>query len=327
MLSYEHPQYLWYIAIVPLVLVLLLWHLRDNRKKLRKLGDEDLVKRLFTRPVAHKFDLRLAALLAGITLLFVAMASPRLNNSHEKVTTNSRQIMFCLDLSNSMNCKDLAPSRLERAKLLIKDIVTNNAGENFGLIIFAGKAYLSVPVTEDLTTFYTTLQALNTDAIASQGTAIGDALHLAANSFQDKLDGGHAIILISDGEDHEGDLDEAVNAAKEKDAHIITVGIGTEEGAVVLDAQGGVILDEDGKNAVSKINSNNLERIANDGACFNFNDNSDATNALNTIIESLYKGTRQSTTQKNYSQLFMWPLAAGLGLLIFYFIPQSKKTS
>jgi Ca-activated chloride channel homolog len=326
MFSFVHPFYLVYLLLLPIIFLWLLLQKRMLRKKLRQFADENLQDGLFTKNISTKIGWRWYSFLAGMGCLLIAMASPRLSGVTEEIKVNGRQILFCLDVSNSMNAKDIAPNRLERGKLLIRKIIEQNQGQNFGLVLFAGKATLAVPISEDITTLFTTLSAVNTDIISTQGTSIADALNTAKLSFQEKLDGGKMIFLLSDGEDHNAGIDEIIAQLNDEEIPIFSLGLGSERGEQVLDAQNGLIREDNGEVAISKLSEATLKKIASgtSGAFFNIDEGESVHSTMNNIINGLENGTQKSANHKNYQQLFIWPLALGMLLIFMYFLPQKQ---
>jgi Ca-activated chloride channel homolog len=220
------------IFLIP-ALAFFWWRERDRSKRLRKLGNPSLL--LYSVPVISSMrrNLKLALWGTASLSLTIALARPIWGEELSVVETEGVSVIVVLDVSNSMNAQDISPSRLERAKLAIQDLFDGIEGNEIALILFAGRAFVQFPLTTDVLSAATFVRTVSSDAISRQGTNIGAALQLAMDSFNDALSSQRFIILMSDGENHEGDSLKVADAAAEQGITIFTVGYGTFEGAPI----------------------------------------------------------------------------------------------
>ena len=199
MFRYEHPEHLWLLAAVPLLLLLTAAYWYWRKKAVARLGDVERVMPAFS---GTRFWLKAALFAAGLALLALAWSNPQLGARKQTVTQQASDIIIALDISNSMLCQDVAPSRLELAKVFAQKLVQSLEGERIGLIFFAGNAYLQMPLSTDYSFILQSIQTAAPDLITEQGTAIPAALELAGESFGYEPGGGRAVILIKIGRAH-----------------------------------------------------------------------------------------------------------------------------
>jgi Ca-activated chloride channel homolog len=326
MFYFNNPQALQYLWLVLILLVLVIVHRLWVASQLKKLPDITNGN-FFTKKINSRFGWPQTIMLVGFALLVMAMAEPVSNNGNITQQSTGRQFIFCLDISNSMNAKDVAPSRLEAAKTLIRKIIEQHEGENFGLLVFAGNAYMDVPITDDITSILNNLSAINSDMAPTQGTAVAEALIAACNSFQDKLDGQKTIVLITDGEDHDSKINKALAQINEDEIYCLAVGLGTTNGAEALDEQGGAIYDENGKPVVSKLNESLLEQIAEqtNGQFEIFENNASLLNSLNGLVSQMKKGSSIKANKANLRHWYQLPLALAGVLFGLFFLAHYNK--
>jgi len=328
MFRYEHPEHLWLLAAVPLLalLVVLYWFWRKNA--IARLGNVERVMPGFS---GAKFWLKNALLALGLALLAIAWANPQLGAKKQTVTQEASDVFIALDISQSMLCQDVAPSRLELAKVFSQKLVQALEGERIGLIFFAGNAFLQMPLSTDYTFILQSIQSAAPDLITEQGTAIPAAIEVAKKSFGYEPGGGRAIILITDGEDHdEGSVDKADRAF---DDGIVTyaVGAGTLGGGPIpTGSLGGSQYkrDDDGEIVRTKLNENLLRKIAlaGGGQAFNISQGDAAIAALRREVDNLQKRELEVRSFAEFESWYQWfLLPALLLLLVEFFISFRKK--
>lgn len=315
MFRFANPEYFFLLLLLPLMLALFFYVRYRYNKRLRKFGNPETIAQLMPeaswRKTTYKF------ILIGLALLFliVAMARPQNGARLKEVKKKGVEIMLVVDVSNSMMAEDFSPSRLERTKYAINSLLDKFTDDRVGLIVFAGRAFVQLPITSDYITAKSFVDYVSPGMVNMQGTAIESALKLAGKSFSSGSADSRAIILISDGENHEDDpLAEAARLAKEG-IIVSTIGIGTPEGAPIS-IGGEPIKDENGNIVVSKLNEELLKEIALEtGGTY-----VRATNqslGLNEIVDQIKKlDAREfgTTLFDEYNELY--PYFAGIALLL-----------
>ncbi|MCB0685726.1 MAG: VWA domain-containing protein [Saprospiraceae bacterium] len=318
MFRFEYSDNLWYLlGLIPLLGLLYLgWHW--YQKQAKNLGEPLLVEDI-TRGVSRKrkeWQYILALLI--FTLLVVAWANPQWGAKREKVKSKSSDIFIALDISNSMYCQDVAPSRLDQAKRFAAQLVQQLRGERIGLILFAGNAYLQMPLTSDYAAAEVFIQSANPNLAGTQGTAIGDAIRKAEDGFTQDAKYHRVMVIISDGEDHDPDALQMAKEAHEKGMIIFTVGVGTAEGSFIpMNVRGNEDWkrDEEGQPVRTKLNETLLNEVANQGGgdYFYLNNSSSILKDIDQKVDVLEKREfeeRSFTEYESYFQLFL-----GLGIL------------
>ena len=270
MLRFEHKEYFFLLLLIPIVISLYFYVQYQTKKQLEKIGNIDLMKRLMPDRNEKKSLLKFIALNVVLFFLILALAQPQMGTKMEKVQRKGIDIMIALDVSKSMLSQDVAPSRLEKSKLLIQTLLKNLDGDRVGLVIFAGNAYLQMPLTVDYSSLLLYLRSITTNSVPTQGTIITDALEKSEAAFKETDKKHKAIIVITDGEDHE---ENAINMAEElasDGTKVFTVGVGTANGGTipVYDQNGQKTdekKDENGAVIISKMNANMLQALAKGG--------------------------------------------------------------
>lgn len=306
MLRFEDPIYFWLLLFMPLLFLLRLLVWRKKRSQAKRFGNPDLVAKLApdvskSRPTV-KFWLQMAALV----VLILMLARPQMGTkiSHEK--RNGIEAIICLDISNSMMAEDVAPSRLDKSKMLVENLVDHFSNDKVGLVVFAGDAFVQLPITSDYVSAKMFLQNIAPSLIATQGTDIARAIQVAMHSFtqQDKV--GRAIIIITDGEDHEGGAEQAAEEARKKGINVFILGVGNTKGAPIPDGQGGYMKDGSGQVVMSALNESMCQQVAKagSGTYIHVDNTSDAQDKLNDELTKLQKGETDSVIYSEYDEQF-----------------------
>ncbi|MDT3366423.1 MAG: VWA domain-containing protein, partial [Bacteroidota bacterium] len=261
-----HPEYLWLLVLVPLLPVAYAVKEGLRRRRLRRFGDEELVRELMPswNPAIGWVKVVLFALAFG--LFVVGLARPRTGSKYAEKTVNGSHIVIALDVSNSMLAQDYSPNRLERAKYAIRRLTRSLEGngrraDRIGLVVFAGDAYVQLPVTSDYASAELFLDGISTNSVAIQGTDIAKALTVSSRCLMDESDAGKAIVLISDGESHEDDPVPVAEAIHGNGIDIFTIGVGDTRGTPIL-IDGTAMKDEDGKIVTTRLDEKILGDIA-----------------------------------------------------------------
>jgi len=313
-LSFENPAYFLLLALVPVAAILL----NRGRKSRLKLSDKIVSKSLFEKISVRKSDnfiRRRNALLISFTFIIISLVNPQLPGERQQVNKESADIFIAFDISRSMLAQDIAPDRLTRSKLFAVSLVQSLKTERIGLIVFAGAAYVYMPLTGDYNAAIDFINGLSTEMASYQGTAIGDAIQIAEKAFTEEANRNRGLIIISDGEDHDSGVLKSAEAASKNGLIITTLGVGTDRGGMIPDVtQGGsnYKLDESGAPVRSKLNSSILKEIAgrSRGNYYNINDARNAISGVKNMVSKLDKGAYQSIdTSDNFSlyPFFLWP--------------------
>lgn len=315
MFRFEDPAYLWLLLVLPLLVIIYMVAMRRRTVKLRKFGDAALIRDLMpdaskTRP-AFKFGL----LLGALALAIIMLARPQMGLKISHDTRNGIEAIIAIDISNSMLAQDVVPSRLEKSKMLVENLVDRFTKDRIGLVVYAGDAFVQLPITTDYVSAKMFLHDISPALISTQGTDIARAISVSMNSFTQQKDMGKAIILITDGEDHEGGALEAAREAKKKGINVFILGVGSASGAPIPQGNGDYLKDNAGNVVMSALNENMCMDIAKagNGTYIHVDNTSDAQDKLNMQLEKLQKGETDNVIYSEYNEQFQ---AVGILVLI-----------
>ena len=319
MLRFEDPSYLWLLWLIPVLVLVRLAGWRRRRARLKKLGDPELLKQLMPNISKYRPTVKFVLLLAALALVIVMVARPQMGSkiSHDK--RHGIETIICLDISNSMLAQDVAPSRLDKSKMLIENLVDNFNNDKIGLIVFAGDAYVQLPITADYVSAKMFLQNINPGLIQTQGTNIGEAIALASKSFTQQENVGRAIIVITDGENHEEGAQEAAAAANKQGINVFILGIGNAKGAPIPMGDGSYLKDHAGNTVMTALNEQMCRDLAQagKGEYIHVDNTSDAERKLNDAITKLQKGDVTSVIYSAYDEQFQ---AVGILVILLLII-------
>ena len=233
MFRFENENYLWALLIIPILLVLFWLAMRWRKNALSKFGESSLINKLVPDLSFNKQRLKFLLYLGAIGFTIIGLANPQVGSKLEKVKIQGVDVIIAIDVSKSMLAEDLSPNRLDVAKRLVSKLIEKLGNDRIGLIVFAGNAYLQMPLTVDYSAAKIFLKTINTDLVPSQGTALGQAIELAKENFDQDQTKFKALVLITDGENHEAGVLDAAEDAHDEGVIIHTLGIGSEEGAPI----------------------------------------------------------------------------------------------
>lgn len=328
MFRFQHNDHLLLLAIVPVVVALFIWMISWRRKKLNRLGDQRLIRQQLLGTVYGRGTLKLILFALALALAIIGWANLQKGSKAEQVQRKGVDVVIALDVSKSMLAQDLQPDRLTRAKQLISRMMDKMKSDRVALIVFAGHAYLQVPLTVDYSAMKMMLQTVNPGLIPTQGTVISEAVDLANKSFSQKEKKYKAMVLISDGEDHDDKAISKVREAVEQGVIVHTVGIGSPQGATLLDPETKSIkLDEAGNPVVSKLNEAELQSIAKEGkgTYTLLRNTDDAADKLVDEIDGMEQKSMGAVVFTDYTSYFQYfLLAAVLLLLLEWLLPNAK---
>lgn len=266
MFRFEEPTYLYLLLLLPFLAAFYLYSNYRRRKAIRKFGDPVLMAQLMPDVSKYRPDVKFWLVFAAIGLFAVLLARPQFGSKLETVKRQGVEVMIALDISNSMFAQDVQPSRLEKAKRLVAQLVDKMENDKVGMIVFAGDAFTQLPITSDYISAKMFLESINPSLISKQGTAIGAAINLATRSFTPQEGVGRAVIVITDGENHEGGAVEAAKAAAEKGIQVSVLGVGMPDGAPIpVEGTNDFRRDRDGNVVVTRLNEQMCQEIAQAG--------------------------------------------------------------
>ena len=306
MLRFEDPIYLWMLLIIPILVLVRFIVWQKRKRNLRKFGEPSLLKEMMPDVSKYRPTIKFCLLLSVITILIFMIARPQVGSkiSHEK--REGIEVLIALDISNSMLAQDVIPSRLEKSKLLIEDLVDHFTNDKVGLVVFAGDAFVQLPITNDYVSAKMFLQNINPSLITTQGTDLARAISLSQSCFTQREHIGRAIIVITDGEDHEGGALEAAREAYKKGINVFILGVGTSKGAPIPDGNGGYLKDNSGQTVLSALNEQMCQQVAKagNGVYIHVDNTSDAQEKLNKELSKLQSGISDTVVYSEYNEQF-----------------------
>ena len=327
MFRFATPEYFYLLLILPLLWGVHLLSARARRRAIERFGDPATVSELMPEASTARPRYKFVLFSAAVLLLVVALARPQFGSKLKEVTRTGIEIMLAVDVSNSMLAQDFEPSRLERTKFAIDRLTQQLEQDRIGLIVFAGDAYMQLPITSDYVAARSFAAQISPTMVAKQGTAIGAAIDLAASSFSSGSEGSRVIVVISDGENHEDDALAAAKAAAEKGIRIYTIGIGTPEGAPIS-IDGEFIKDEQGDMVVSKLDEQMLEQIAltTGGAYIRATNRSLGLDEIVQKINEVEKKELTSTVFEDFNEQYQYLIGLALALLLLEFAMLERRS-
>jgi Ca-activated chloride channel family protein len=306
MLRFETPIYLWLLLLIPLLMIVRWVVSRRQAKRLKKFGDPMLLRDLMPDVSRFRPLLKFWLLSGALAVLILMLARPQMGTgiSHEK--RNGIEAIICIDISNSMKAEDVQPSRLDKSKMLVENLTEHFTNDKIGLVVFAGDAFVQLPITSDYVSAKMFLQNTDPSLIATQGTNIGRAIDVAMHSFTQQENVGRAIIVITDGEDHEGGALEAAREAKKRGINVFILGIGNPKGAPIPLGNGDYMKDASGQTVMSALNEQMCRDVAKagSGTYIHVDNTSDAQEELNDNLIKLQKGETSSVIYSEYNEQF-----------------------
>ncbi|MBA2612851.1 MAG: VWA domain-containing protein [Bacteroidetes bacterium] len=322
MFKFEHTIYFYAFAALPVMLVLVILYFISRRKKLKRLGEANLISELIPYSSKRKRVIKIILFMLGFSSLVIALCNLQTGSKLTEVKREGADIIVCIDVSNSMLAQDLSPDRLTRAKYALEKMIDGLEGDRLGLVIFAGEAYVQLPITTDYSAAKLFLESISPGMVPVQGTNISDAIIKASESFSNDEGKNRAIILITDGENHDSEAIKAAEDANKKGIMISTIGIGSEKGVPIPLIENGVMKgyrkDKDGQTVITKLNSNLLKTIASKANGV-FVQASQADVGLGAVLDKigeLDKAQIENKMYTDYEDQFQWFL--GLALILFF---------
>lgn len=332
MFRFAYPDYLYLLLLIPLLLVGFLVVFKKSSQQLKAFASEEMLKIISPRKSNKKIFMKFLFVLLAIALIIGGIANPQVGTKMETIKQVGIDIFILLDVSKSMAAQDIQPSRLQKAKFEISKLIQNLKGDRIGLIVFSGDAYIQFPLTSDYSAANLFLNSVDHNSVPQPGTAIESAIRLASNSFQENVKTKKAIVLITDGEDHEGNIMSAVEEAKEKGIKIFCIGVGSKNGAPIPIMEKNSIIgykkDELGNVIISKLDEATLRQIAKegDGKFYRSTNSDDELEKVFYDLAKIEKNMFGETKVADYEDRFYYLLIpAFFILLVEIFISPAKS--
>ena len=326
MLIFAQSTFLWLLLLVPVIPVIYGLKRAMRRRRLKAFGEEDLVSALMPEWSGSKGWWRIVLWSLAFAFFVIGLSRPQIGAKLSERETKGAEIIICLDVSNSMLAEDYSPNRLERAKLSISRLVEKLDGDRIGLIIFAGSSFVQLPITTDYVSAKMFLGSLNPESVPIQGTAIGDAILTAAKSFSAQSEKSRAVIVITDGENHEDDPVDAARQVSELGIKVYTVGVGSVQGQPIP-KDGSLMKDSEGNIVVTRLDEETLKQVARAGGGAYVHAGNEEF-GLNPIIEDIRKLEDErfnSVVFEEYDEQYMYFFGAALLLLVIEMLIGEKR--
>jgi Ca-activated chloride channel family protein len=330
-LRFERPVFLYAMLLIPLLILAYFFVLHLQKKSMLRFADQEFVKALVPLKSIGRQWIKLILFMFAIGAVILSLANLQSGARMEEVKREGIDIFIAIDVSNSMMAEDIAPNRLERSKQAISRLIDKLEGDRIGIIVFAGKAYIQLPITTDYAAARLFLSTINTEIVPSQGTAIGEAIEIAMKSF-DQNNRNKAIVIISDGEDHEENAADLAKEASKAGINVFTIGMGLAEGAPIpiLNEYGkktGFRKDRNGNTVVTKLNEDMLQKIAQsgNGSYVRANNTRSGLETIFSEINKLEKSEIDSKIFTDYEDRFQWFILLAILFLVVELFTTARK--
>ena len=320
MFRFADPIYLYLLVLIPVLALIRFLTYRNQKKRLRKFGDPKLLRQLMPDVSRFRPVVKFWILLGALSLLIVMLARPQLGTKISNEQRVGIETIIAMDISNSMLAEDIVPSRLQRSKMMVENLVDHFTNDKIGLIVFAGDAFVQLPITSDYVSAKMFLSSIDPSMMATQGTDIARAIDMATHSFTQEEGIGKAIIVITDGEDHEGGALEAAKAAKDAGMRVYVLGVGSPKGSPIpIPGTGDYMKDNTGNTVMSGLNEEMCRQVAQagGGAYIHVENNSAAQDQLDNELDKLAKKETTSTVYSEFDEQFQAVAILALLLIIF----------
>ncbi len=307
MFRFEDPIYLWLLVLIPVLALIRFISYRNQKKRLRKFGEPALLKELMPDVSRFRPSVKFWILQGALALLVLMLARPQMGTKISQEKRVGIETIICMDISNSMLAEDIVPSRLDRSKMMIENLVDHFSNDKIGLIVFAGDAFVQLPITSDYVSAKMFLSSIDPSMIATQGTDIGRAIDMATHSFTPEEGIGRAIIVITDGENHEGGAVEAASAAKDAGMRVYVLGVGSSKGSPIpIPGTDDYMKDNTGNTVMSALNEQMCKELAQagGGAYIHVENNSAAQDQLDNELDKLSKKETTATLYSEFDEQF-----------------------
>jgi len=328
MFRFEHPGYLYLLFLLPAFFALFLYAIYVKKRNLKRFGDRKIIRDLMPDASLQKQYLKFGLLFAALALFILVIAGPQFGSKLETTKKQGIEVMICLDVSNSMLSTDVSPSRLEKSKQILSKLIDNLKNDKIGLIVFAGDAYIQLPITSDYVSAKMFLSSISPAMVPVQGTAIGAAINLAVRSFTPNEKTEKTIILITDGENHEDDAVGAAKAAVDKKIRVNVLGVGSEQGGPIpVPESNSYQRDQGGVMVVTKLNEQMCQDIAvaGSGLYARTDNTNNALKVLQKELDKMGKSEVDSKIYTSYDEKYQIPAWTVLFILVVEFFVLDRR--
>jgi len=329
MFRFSHPEFFFLLLLIPVLIGVFIYTGIQKRRNIKQFGNPDLLAELMPNVSVIRPQVKFYLQLSAIILLIVVLAQPQFGTNVEDVKRQGIEVIIALDVSNSMLAQDIQPSRLDKAKQVLSKLVDDMTNDKIGLVVFAGDAYTQLPITVDYVSAKMFLSTISPQLVPRQGTAIGSAIDLSIKSFGPKSKAGRAIIVITDGENHEDDAIGAAKLAAENDIVVHVVGMGKPDGAPIpVPGTMSFWKDKDGNVVVSKLNEEMCKSIAlaGKGVYVRADNSNSVLRVINKELDNLAKSNIQTKVFSDYNEQYQsFALLALLILVLDFFVFERKN--
>ncbi len=333
MYQLDQPIYFYLLLAIPLVLVLFALLLFWKKRTQKRFADTELFKKLSPNQSVFKSILKIVVICLAIACMSFALVNPKIGTKLETVKREGVDVVFALDVSKSMLAEDIAPNRLEKSKQLVTQIINSLSGDRIGIIGYAGSAFPQVPITTDFSAAKLFLSGMNTDMVSSQGTAITQAITLAETFYDDEAQTNRVLFIISDGEDHEGNIESIADEVAQKGIKIYTIGVGSLNGAPIPIKNNGILQyykrDNNNEQVVTRLDVQKLKDIAAEGKgqYIDGSNTKQVVDQVKAILNGMNKQEFEAKQFTDFKDQFQWFLAGALFLLVLDIFLLERKTS
>ena len=327
MFRFANPEYLYLLIAVPMMVLLFWLNRKAGRKRLLRLGKAEYVKRLMAEVSEARVWVKFGLLMGALTMVVLILARPQMGMRMKTDTLSGIEVVVAMDVSNSMMAADVEPTRMAKAKQVVSSLSNRLKNDKLALVVFAGNAFLQMPMSADNVSMRMFLDAISTNMIPTQGTSIAEALKISNSSFSAQKDVKRAVVLITDGEDHEGGVEEALSELKKKNVSVYVLGIGSVKGAPIKQGND-YFRDAEGNVVVTRLNEDMCRQIAKaaDGSYIHIDNTNSAQDQLVDELNHLQRSELSNTAYEEYNDLFPWLAVVALVLLVLEVVVQPRKS-
>ena len=332
MYELENISWSWLFILIILIVILFIFDRVWKTKTQKLFFLKPNLERLSPNISSLKPIIKIFIILIGTSMLIIAMLNPKIGTKVETFQRLGVDIVFAVDVSKSMLAEDITPSRIEKSKQLVSQVINNLGGDRIGIVAYAGKAFPQLPLTTDYSSAKMFLQNMNTDMLSSQGTAIDEAIKLSSTFFDQDQSTERLLFIVSDGEDHNDLSFDMADLAAKNNITIYSIGVGTEKGSPIPIKKNGIVMsykkDINGEVVITKLNKNYLEKIS-DKTGGKFIEGSVTDDVINDVIEILEKTEKKEFDTQKFSEFqdqFQWFIFAGLILIVIDIFMRDGKT-
>ena len=332
MYQLENPIYFYALLSIPLVVLLYVAMVVWQRQARARFGDDVLIKKLSPELSPRKPVVKLLLYSLALLFLSIALVNPKIGTKLETVQRKGVDVVFAIDVSKSMLAEDLKPSRLKKAKQLLSKVIDQLANDRIGIIVYAGKAYPQLPITTDYAAAKMFLKTIHTDIVPTQGTAIGEAIELSRQFYDQEDQKNKVLFIISDGENHEEGSMKAATEALKEGVKIYTIGVGLSKGGPIPEKRGGYVVgykkDRQGNVVVTRLDEQNLREIAKagNGEYINGTNTNAVVRFVQETLDSMEKTEFEAKVFSDYKDQFQWFLGIALFFLVLDLFIFERKT-